>query len=180
MRELKVGKMRYLVAGSDAEIALAHVLGLTFIELQQLEFSIVSHLSELSDDVSMTYEASFDVFASKTFGNLIREMHRHDFMKSFAADMATMKEKRDFFVHKFLFHRFGGEFTTDSEYEDLIKDAANIGNLFADTRTKFTDFMLQNAPLLMIAAKRDSKTGELIFVESEYSKKKPRASSDEE
>ena len=172
MRNLKVGKIEYLISGTDPEIALAHVLGLAFIELQQLEFSIVSHLTGLSDDLSTTYDASFDVFASKTFGNLIREMNRHDFMKSLTTDMVAMKEKRDFFVHKFLFHRFGGELTTDSEYEDLIKDAADLGNLFANTRTKFMDFMLQNAPLMMFAAKRDSDTGEFIFVESEFSKRR--------
>lgn len=91
--------------------------------------------------------------------------------------MVAVKEKRDFFVHKFLFHRFGGEFTTDSEYEDPIKDAAYLGNFFANTRTKFQDFMLQNAPLMMFAAKRDPNNGEFIIVESEFSKKANPSSS---
>ncbi len=46
MRELRVGKMRYLVSGSDPEIALAHVLGPAFIELQQLEFTFTIVESE--------------------------------------------------------------------------------------------------------------------------------------
>jgi len=125
------------------------------------------------------YDASFDVFASKTFGNLIREINRHDFMKSLAIDMVTVKERRDFFVHKFLFHRFGGEFTADSEYEELIKDAGNLGSIFAATRAKFQDFMLQNAPLMMIAAKPDPDTGEFMIVESEFLKKTDLSSSEQ-
>jgi len=84
--------------------------------------------------------------------------------------MTDVKQKRDFFVHKFLFHRYGGEFTVEEEYEGIIRDATNLAPLFAQTRTKFDDFMLRNAPLLMLAAKRDPITGELIFVESEFSK----------
>jgi hypothetical protein len=98
-------------------------------------------------------------------------MDRHDFLKPLAKDMADTKQKRDFFIHKFLFHRFGGElFTLDSEYEELIKEAIALGDLFAQTRTRFHDFMLQNAPLIMFAGKRDPNTGEIIIVESEFSK----------
>jgi hypothetical protein len=171
MRDLKIGQIRYRVSGSDLEIVLAHALGSTFIELQKLEFAIISYLSSLADNPSATHDASFDVFASKTFGNLLREMERHEFLKPLASDLATVKQKRDFFVHKFLFHRFGGEFTLDKEYEELIRDATKFGNLFAQTRTKFADFMLQNAPLKMFAAKRDPMTGELIIIESEFLKK---------
>ena len=171
MRDLQAGRVRYRISGSNPEIALAHALGSTFIELQQLEFAIISFLSELAGNDGAIHEVSFDVFASKTFGNLIREMDRHDFLKSLAKEMATVKQKRDYFVHKFLFHRFGGELTLDSEYEELIQDATSLCDLFAQTRTKFHDFMLQNAPLVMLAAKRDSNTGELIIVESEFSKK---------
>jgi hypothetical protein len=170
MRDLRIGKIRYRVAGSDLEIVLAHALGSTFIELQQLEFSIISYLTALADNDSSIYDASFDVFASKTFGSLIREMERHEFLKSLAGDLMTVKKKRDFFVHKFLFHRYGGELTSDYEYEELIQDAISHGDLFAQTRKKFDDFMLQNAPLTMFAAKREPNTGELIIVESEFSK----------
>lgn len=172
MRALHAGNVRYQISGSDPEIALAHALGSAFVELQQLEFAIISHLSNLADSDSAIHDASFDVFASKTFGNLIREMDRHDFLKSLAKEMETVKQKRDFFVHKFLFHRYGGELTLDAEYEELIQEAVSLCDLFAQTRTKFHDFILQNAPLVMLAAKRDSNTGEFIIVESEFSKKK--------
>ena len=171
MRDLKIGKIQYRVDGSDLEIVLAHALGAAFIELQQLEFSIISYLTALADNDSAVFDASFDVFASKTFGNLIREMERHEFLKPLAEDLIAVKKKRDFFIHKFLFHRFGGELTLDSEYEALIRDAITHGDLFAQTRTKFHDFMMQNAPLTMIAAKRSSDTGDFIIVESEFSKK---------
>jgi len=170
MRDLSFGNVRYLVTGSDAEIALAHAIGIAFIELQQLEFAIISYLSSLADEPEQSYDASFDVFSSKTFGNLIREMDRHDFLKPLAIGVAVAKQKRDFFIHKFLFHRYGGIFTSDEEYEELARDATNIGNLFALTHKNFVEFMLQKAPLSMFAAKRDPATGELIVVESEFSK----------
>jgi hypothetical protein len=170
MRDLIIGNIRYRVTGSDFQIALAYAIGSTFVELQQLEFAIVSYMSGLVDDSEALYESSFDVFASKTFGNLIREMEKHDFLKPLAGDMSTVKERRDFFVHKFLFHRHGGELTSDKDYVELIHDATDLGNLFAQTRTKFHDFMLRNAPLMMFAAKRDPSSGELIIVESEFSK----------
>jgi hypothetical protein len=172
MRVLHAGRVRYQISGSDPEIALAHALGIAFVELQQLEFAIISLLSDLAGGEGAIFDASFDVFASKTFGNLIREMDRHDFLRSLAKEMTTVKLKRDFFIHKFLFHRYGGAtLTLDTEYEVLIKEAASLGDLFAQTRTRFHDFMLQNAPLVMLAAKRDPNTGELIIVESEFSKR---------
>jgi len=84
MRDLKLGGALYRLSGSDCEIGLAHAIGSAFIELQQLEFAIVSYLSGLADDGTALYDASFDVFASKTFGNLIHEMERHDFLKPLA------------------------------------------------------------------------------------------------
>lgn len=170
MREPRFGGIRYHVSGSDSEAALAHAIGSTFIALQQLEFAVVSYLSGLADNGGAIYDASFDVFASKTFGNLIREMEMHDFLTLLAKDMAIVKQKRDFFIHKFLFNRYGGELTSDKDYEELIRDAASLRDLFAEARTKFHDFMLRNAPLVMFAAKRDPSTGELIIVESEFSK----------
>src|SRR5579863_387318 len=173
MRVLHAGRVRYEISGSDQEIALAHAMGTSFVELQQLEFAVISYLSELAGSEGALFDASFDVFASKTFGNLIREMNRHDFLKSLAEEMATVKLKRDFFIHKFLFHRYGGaRLTLDAEYEELIRDAASLGDLFSQTRAKFHDFMLQNAPLAMLAAKHDPSSGELIIVESEFSKRK--------
>jgi hypothetical protein len=171
MRVLHAGRVLYQISGSDPEIALAHALGSAFLELQQLEFAVISYLSGLAGNEGAVFDASFDVFASKTFGNLIREMDRHDFLKSLAKEMTTVKLKRDFFIHKFLFHRYGGALTLDVEYEDLIQETVSLGDLFAHTRTQFDDFMLQNAPLVMLAAKRDPNSGELIIVESEFSKK---------
>ena len=87
--------------------------------------------------------------------------------------MTIVKKRRDFFVHKFLFHRYGGvELTTGEDYQNLVRDAIGLGNLFARTRTEFHDFMLQHAPLVMFAAKRDSRTRNLIIVESEFAKTK--------
>jgi hypothetical protein len=171
MHDLRIGKIRYYLSGSDHEIALTHALGSTFVELQQLEFTLISSLVNLAENVESTEDASFDVFASKTFGNLIRAMAQHDFLTSLAKQMLSVKEKRDFFVHKFLFHRYGEEFTTDAEYTELIAEATSLGGLFAEARAKFHDFMLQNAPLVILAIKRDSNSGEFIIVESEFSKK---------
>lgn len=172
MRDLTVGRTRYLISGSDGEVALAHAVGVAFIEMQQLEFAIISYLNSLAGDDSADYDVSFDVFASKTFGNLIREMGKYEFLSSLVKDMVAVKERRDFFVHRFLFHRFGGELTLDSEYEELVRDAKSHSDLFFQTRTKFHDFMLQNAPLIMFGAKREPDTGEMIIVESEFSKKR--------
>ena len=171
MRDLRVGTIQYKPVGSDGQIALALSIGFSFIELQQLGFAFVSYLSQLGDDRNLNYDASFDVFASKTFGNLIREMEKHEFLKTLASDMVFAKQKRDFFVHKFLFHRYGGELTSEEDYEELVRDATALGNHFAETRTKFHDCLLQNAPLLMFAAKRDPVSSERIIVESEFSKR---------
>jgi len=175
MRDLKLGNIQYRAYGSDFQIALALAIGETFIELQQLEFSIISYLTSLADSANASYDVSFGLFASKTFGNLIREMERHDFLKPLASDMSIAKQKRDFFIHKFLFGRYGGEFTSDEDYEELIRDATTHGNQFAETRKKFIDFMLQNAPLRMFAAKRSPVTGELVIFESEFLKKQQRS-----
>jgi hypothetical protein len=172
VHDLKVGGVQYRISDSDSEIALSHAIGSTFIELQKLEFSIISYLTSLAGDNS-AYDASFGVFASKTFGNLIHEMGKHEFLRSLANDIELVKQKRDFFVHKFLFHRYGGvELTTEADYQELIHDAINLGCLFAQTRTAFHDFMLQHAPLEMFAAKRNPHTRNLIIVESEFSKKR--------
>ena len=170
MRELRADRARYQITGSDCEIALSHALGCAFIELQQLEFTIISYLESLAGVAAAHVSQSFDLFASKTFGNLIREIEKHEFLRPLAKDIVAVKERRDFFIHKFLFHRFGGEFTLDSEYEELIREAAGLADLFAVSRTKFHDFMLKEAPLVLLAAKRDDESGELIIVESEFSK----------
>jgi hypothetical protein len=170
MRDLRAGNVRYRLSGSDCEIALSHALGRAFIELQQLEFTIISYLESLAGVTGMIDDHSFDLFASKTFGNLIREMEKHEFLQPLARNIRGVKEKRDFFIHKFLFHRFGGELTLDSEYEQLIREAADLADLFAVSRTKFDDFMLDKAPLMMFGAKRDAGSGEWIIVESEFSK----------
>ena len=107
MRDLQVGRTIYRVSDSDAETALAHALGCTFIELQQLEFSIISFLNLLAGGTGEP-GPSFDVFASRTFGNLVREMRKHTFLEHLADEIQSTKERRDFFVHKFLFHRYGG------------------------------------------------------------------------
>jgi len=94
MRDLEIGNVRYVISGSDAEVALAHALGSTFIELQQLEFAVISYLNDLADRGTQVYDESFDVFASKTFGNLIRETSKHDFLTPIANEMIAVKEKR--------------------------------------------------------------------------------------
>ena len=76
MRDLRIGSVRYRLAGSDSEIALSHALGNAFIELQQLEYTIISYLQALSEGKG-DFNASFDLFSSKTFGNLLREMKNH-------------------------------------------------------------------------------------------------------
>jgi len=176
VHDLQVGQLRYRLSGSDSAIALAHALGCTFIELQQLEFTIIAFLQSLAND-ELSMDASFALFASKTFGNLIREMQKHSFLDDLTNDMRSTKERRDFFVHKFLFNRFGGEsLTTESEYESLIREAHDLGNLFAESRTKFINVMLNGAPLVMFGAKQDS-TGELVIVESEFAKARRGADS---
>lgn len=174
MRDLKIGKIRYCISGADSEVALAHALGLVFIELQQLEYTIISYLVSLTDHKSESEQASFDVFSSKTFGNLLLEMEKNIHLKLLASEMLTAKTKRDFFIHKFLFNRYGGEFTTEEEYADLVAEATDLAQLFASTRTRFHDFVLQNAPLEMLAARRAPITDEFVIVESEFLKSKAR------
>lgn len=156
------------MAGSDSWDALAHATGAAFIELQQLEYGIISFLTELSG-IEEPQRIDFDVFASKTFGNLLRALEKYKYLKPLVEKMSLVKERRDFFVHRFLFGRFGGEFTTDDEYEELVSDASAIRETFTQANTLFHYFMLENAPLLMIAAKRDPETGEIQFIESKFS-----------
>jgi hypothetical protein len=166
MRDLQVGQTIYRMSDSDAETALAHALGRTFIELQQLEFSIVSFLNLLAGGASEP-GPPFDVFASKTFGNLVREMRKHTFLKHLADEMQSTKETRDFFVHRFLFHRYGGPMmTTDEEYELLIREAHSAGNLLNRTRHRLDDFMVDKSPLAMFVATADSETGEITIRQS--------------
>ena len=127
-------------------------------------------LRALAGVAAATDSQTFDLFASKTFGNLIREMEKHEFLRPLAQDILVTKAQRDFFIHKFLFHRFGGEFTLDLEYEALIREAVGLADLFAASRTRFHDFMLKEAPLVMFGAKRDPESGNLIIVEFEFSK----------
>ena len=168
MHILRVGRIQYALSGSECWNALAHASGATFIELQQLEFTIISYLSRLSEDLSPD-EDLFDVFASKTFGNLLRALEKHEYLKPLAAKMTDVKERRDFFVHKFLFHRYGGELTSNEEFEQLIREAIELRDLFAAAHTSFHDFMFDNAPLVMFAAKRDPDTGETQIIESKFS-----------
>jgi hypothetical protein len=170
VRDLRVGQVRYRLSGSDCEIALAHALGRALIELQQLEFTIASYLEVLASR-TMNVNSSFDLFASKTFGNLVREMQKHELLTNLATNMRLTKERRDFFIHKFLFHRFGGElFTTEAEYELLTREAHDLGVLFAESRTQFDDLMLQKAPIVMFGGRIDPNTQEVIIVRSEFAK----------
>jgi hypothetical protein len=169
MRDLQVGQARYAVQGSDCEIALAHAIGSGFIELQQLEFMIISYLDILTNGGVSEGGSSFELFASKTFGNLLREMRKHPTLTDLADEMQVTKERRDFFTHQFLFHRYGGElFTTEADYELLVCDACDLGNLFAKSRKRFDDLMLKTAPIAMIAGQTDADTGETIIVETEH------------
>jgi hypothetical protein len=84
--DLHIGQTIYRMAETDGEKALAHAIGRAFIELQQLEFCIVSFLNILSGG-SADPAPSFDVFASKTFGNLVREMRTHTFLQRLADEM---------------------------------------------------------------------------------------------
>jgi len=148
--------------------ALAHAVGRTFIELQQLEFEIISFLSMLSEEPTSN-DSSFDVLASKTLGNLLRAMEKCDYLGSLANELRTAKERRDFFIHRFLFHRYGGpEFTTDDEFELLIRDAIELGDMFAIARESFAKCMLNHAPLKMFAMKQDPETGEFEITESKH------------
>jgi hypothetical protein len=140
------------------------------MEAQQLEFTIISFLDILTSGAASA-STSFDLFASKTFGNLVNEMKKHKLLESLADDMRSTKARRDFSVHKFLFHRYGGELlTNDAEYELLVREANNLGLLFAESRTKFHDLMLQSAPIDMFGVRSDPATGALIVVESEFTK----------
>ncbi len=168
MNTLSVGDAIYKMAGFDPWDELAHSTGATFIELQQLEYTIISYLTELCG-TDEPYETAFDVFASKTFGNLLRALEKHEYLEPLVAKMSSVKERRDFFIHRFLFGRFGGDLTTDDEYEQLVRDAAALRKLFAEANTMFHDFMFDKAPLIMFAAKRDSETGEIQFIESKFS-----------
>jgi hypothetical protein len=151
---------------------LAHAIGCAFINLQELEFSIISYLQIIADNTFST-STEFELFASKTFGNLLREMQKHELLKDLADSMRHTKERRDFFVHRFLFHRYGGAtLTTQSEYNALIKEAYELGSLFNQSQTKFSDLMLQKAPIVMFGAKFDPGTGEWIIVESEFAKER--------
>jgi hypothetical protein len=146
-------------------MALAHAIGRAFIELQQLEFCVISFLNLLSGGADQG--PSFDVFASKTFGNLVREMRKHTFLQRLSNDMRSTKEKRDRFVHKFLFHRYGGEYlTTDSEYELLIRDAHDLGSVFCEAKMRFEEFMLDKSSLEMFMATIHPETGEMTIRKS--------------
>jgi hypothetical protein len=170
MTDLYIGQTIYRISGADGEVALAHVIGCTFIELQQLEFSIISFLNILSGG-SVDPGPSFDVFASKTFGNLVREMRKHLFLQRLADEMQPTKEMRDHFVHKFLFHRYGGEhMTTDAEYELLIRDAHELGRVFHDTRIRFQEFMVNESSIAMFVATVDPETGEMTIRTSDDAK----------
>jgi hypothetical protein len=97
-------------------------------------------------------------------------METHDYLKPLAIQMTAVKERRNFFVHRFLFNRYGGElFTLDEEYEVLIREATELRDLFAAAYTSFLDFMLNSAPLMMFSAKRDPDTGEIQIVKSKFS-----------
>ena len=119
MQTLRVASAEYMMAGSEPWDALAHASGATFIELQQLEFAIISYLTELSE-TDEPLDTVFNVFASKTFGNLLRALEKYEYLRPLVAKLASVKERRDFFVHRFLFGRFGGEMTTDDDYEELV------------------------------------------------------------
>jgi hypothetical protein len=167
MQDLRIGETTYRLSGTDGETALAHALGRAFIGLQQLEYSIISFLNIL---VGGTGEPSpsFNVFASKTFGNLVNEMRKHTFLERLANEMRPIKEKRDFFIHKFLFHRYGGPMmTTDPEYEALIRDAHDLGHCFFEAKKRFEDFLVNKSSIAMFVATVDPVTGEMTIRESE-------------
>ncbi|HVY17313.1 MAG TPA: hypothetical protein VHB27_18970 [Rhodopila sp.] len=167
MPNLRVGKNWYVLSGSDAEVVLGYAIGRAFVKLQQLEFGIISFLNMLSGGTNDP-ATGFDIFASKTFGNLVREMRRHTFLVALADEMQTTKAKRDFFIHKFLFHRYGGELmTTDEEYELLIQEAHELGALFGNAKTRFQDFMIDRSSIEMFAVKLDPHTGEIDIRESD-------------
>lgn len=166
MPDLRIGQTVYRLSDPAGEVALAHAIGRAFVELQQLEFSIISYLNNLSGG-SVDSGASFDVFASKTFGNLVREMRKHTFLERLGDEMQIVKEKRDFFVHKFLFHRYGGPMMTrDDEYEQLIHEARGLGRLFSSAARRFDDFMLDKSSIAMFVATVDPETGEMSIRES--------------
>jgi hypothetical protein len=172
VHDLRIGSTRYRLAGSDSEIALSHALGNAFIALQQLEYTIISYLQTLSEG-NVDFNASFDLFSSKTFGNLLREMKKHNFLKELADSLGETKRQRDFFVHKFLFNRYGGtHMTTEAEYESLITEAHELGSLFVNVCTDIHNAMLERAPIELFAAKFDPDSGELIIVESEFLRKR--------
>lgn len=169
---LNVGEARYPLFGTDEEIALAHAIGRAFIELQQLEFTIISNLDVLANG-TIDNTGSFDVFAAKTFGNLLREMRKQPVLEPLAEEMQATKDRRDFFTHKFLFHRYGGPiFTAPAEYELLVQEAADLAVRFASARKSLDDVMLRSAPVAMFAGKIDPETGALTVVESEFAKRR--------
>ncbi len=169
---LRVGKTLFRLSGSDGEVVLAYVTGRVFIELQQLEFAIISFLNILSGG-SGEPGPPFDVFASKTFGNLLREMRNHNFLAHIANEMDTVKKKRDFFIHKFLFHRYGGPMmTTGDEYEALIQEARGLSSLFSGATCILGDFMVHKSSLAMFVVKVDSQTDEWTITELETAKRK--------
>lgn len=168
MKSLEIGNTTYLMSDTEAKDALAHACGVVFVEIQQLEFTIISYLAELSGNDD-NYEFTFNLFASKTFGNLLKAMNKHDYLEPLATEMAAVKERRDFFVHKFLFGRYGGDLTTDEEYLELVREALELRDIFASARTSFHHFMFDNAPLQLLAIERDPETHEIKIVESEFS-----------
>lgn len=100
-------------------------------------------------------------------------MQKHSFLTNLADDMRSTKARRDFFIHKFLFNRFGGEMlTTEPEYESLVREAHELGVLFAESRSKFLNFMLEKAPIEMFGVRNDPITGEPIVVQSEFMKER--------
>jgi hypothetical protein len=169
---LRVGKALFRLSGSEGEVVLAYVIGRVFIELQQLEFAIISFLNILSGG-SGEPGPPFDVFASKTFGNLLREMRNHNFLTPIASEMDVVKKKRDFFVHKFLFHRYGGPMmTTGDEYEALIHEASDLSGLFSGATRRLDDFMVHKSSLAMFVVKVDPQTGEWTITEAKIAKRK--------
>ena len=91
----RVGKTLFRLSGSDGEVVLVYMIGRAFVELQQLEFAIISFLHILSDG-SGEQSPSFDVFALSTFGNLLRGMNNHNFLARISDDMGVVKKRRDF------------------------------------------------------------------------------------
>jgi hypothetical protein len=100
MMEIRDGRLAHQLSGSGNEIALAHAIGMAFIELQKLEFAVISYLEVLAGD-TMDANASFELFGSKTFGNLLAEMRKHALLVKLADDLRHAKERRDFLFTNF-------------------------------------------------------------------------------